>query len=107
MVSKLVVTVMMRPQPRLIMGSAANRVIRNAPIALIATMRCPFGVRVEELDAGFLVRGRRGHADAGAIDEDIERAEGPDHLVNGMPAICDLGHIGDGAEESSGKDRFR
>src|SRR5215510_12410327 len=31
---------MMRPQPRLIMGSAANHVIRNAPIALIATMRC-------------------------------------------------------------------
>src|SRR5262249_36734082 len=40
MVLKLVVTVMMRPQPRLIMGSAANRAIRNAPTALIATMRC-------------------------------------------------------------------
>jgi len=24
-----------------------------------------------------------------------------------MPAICDLGHVGDGAEEFSGKDRFR
>src|SRR5262245_44114859 len=40
MVSKLVVTWMMRPHPRLIMGSAANRAIRNAPIVLIARMRC-------------------------------------------------------------------
>ena len=34
MVSKLVVTLMMRPQPRSIMGWAANRAIRNAPTAL-------------------------------------------------------------------------
>src|SRR5262245_10672894 len=40
MVSKLVVTLMIRPQPRLIIGSAANRAIRNAPMQLIARIRC-------------------------------------------------------------------
>ncbi len=77
MVSKLVVTLMMRPHPRLIIGSAANRAIRNAPIAVDREDALP-AVRIglEELDAGRPVPGRGGHADAGAIDQDIERAEG-------------------------------
>jgi hypothetical protein len=52
------------------------------------------------------VPGRGRHADAGAIDQDIECAESPQHLLNGMLAICCLGHIGDGVEELSGKHWF-
>src|SRR5262249_49442848 len=65
-----------------------------------------FRIGLEEFDPGVLVPGRGGHADAGAIDQDIERAEGLERLVNGMPAICGLGHIGDAVEEFSGKHWF-
>ena len=65
-----------------------------------------FGIGLEEFDPGLLVPGRGRHADAGAIDQDIECAESPQHLLNGMPAICGLGHIGDGVEEFSGKHWF-
>jgi hypothetical protein len=52
-VSKLVVTLMMRPHARLIIGSAANRAIRNAPTQLIATIRCqPSGSASKNLTRG-------------------------------------------------------
>src|SRR5215469_17958096 len=103
MVSKLVVTLMMRPQPRLIMGSAANRAIRNAPMALIATMRRqPSGSASKNL-----IRASRCPA---AVDmlmpAQLISTESPQHLLNGMPAICGLGHIGDGIEEFSGRHWF-
>ena len=65
-----------------------------------------FGIGLEEFDPGLPVPGRGRHADAGAIDQDIERAESPERLLDGMPAICGLGHIGNGIEEFSGKHRF-
>ena len=47
-----------------------------------------------------------GHADAGAIDQDVERAEGLHHLLNGSPALRGLGYIGDRAQKLSGQDPF-
>src|SRR5262249_42764450 len=75
MVSKLVVTLMMRPQPRLIMGSAANRHQECADGVDRDDALPAFRIGLEEFDPGVLVPGRGGHADAGAIDQDIERAE--------------------------------
>jgi hypothetical protein len=106
-VSKLVVTVTMRPQPRSIMGRAAKCAIRNAPIVLTATMRRqPSGIRFEEFDPGVSLPGRGGHADAGAIDQDVERAEALEHSLDCLPAVRGLGYIANGVETSSGKDRF-
>ena len=63
-------------------------------------------IRFEEFDPGVPVAGCSRHADAGAIDQDIERAEGLDHPVDGVPAIRGLGYIGNGLEKFSGKDRL-
>lgn len=47
-----------------------------------------------------------GHADAGAIDQDVERAEGLQHLLDGPPALRSLGDISDGTQKLSGQDPF-
>jgi hypothetical protein len=89
------------------MASAANRAYQECADGVDRDDAPPaFGIGPEEFDPSPLVPGRGRHADAGAIDQDIECAESPEHVLNGMPAICGLGHIGDGIEEFSGKRWF-
>jgi hypothetical protein len=64
------------------------------------------GIGVEELDAGLPVRGRVRHADAGAIDQHVERSEGREYISDRIPAVRGLRHIGRDLAQASSKDRL-
>jgi|GraSoiStandDraft_11_1057310.scaffolds.fasta_scaffold351888_2 hypothetical protein len=69
-------------------------------------MRRQLRIRFEEFDPGVPRSGRGGHADPGAVDQDVERAEALEHPFDCLPAVRGLGHIANGVETFSGKDRF-
>ncbi len=107
MVSKLVVTLMMRPQPFLRIGATAKRVIRNAPMALIVTMRCqPSGSASKNVTRGRVRRRRHRHADAGAVDQNVERAERVHGEMHGTLAIGALRDVAGRLHELAAEHRL-
>jgi hypothetical protein len=66
----------------------------------IVRMRCqPSASASKNFDPRLAVPGRGRHADAGAVDQDVERAEGFEHALDRASAIRRFRHVGADGEE--------
>ena len=100
-VSRLVVTLMMRPQCCAISVGSAARVIRNGAITLTSmTRRNSSGVASHNFPTGRPSPRSRPRADAGIVDQNVEPAEALGAGAHDFRSAFIPGDVGDDAEEA-------